>query len=245
MHDDYYVYVYCDPSRPGKWCTSTCTFLYEPFYVGEGRGRRLYEHLTEKGTTHKNNKIQKMLTNGITPYIFKLHEFLDFDTALQLETVLIQELGTVINIPTVPSGPLTNLMLGWRGNHIVSEETRQKRSASGKGKNKGKVSPNKGVPSPFKGQPRSEATKEKMKQGCAKRVPWSFTWLIEFEDGTPSITIKNLKAWCKDRGLVPLSLDHAGRANRFHRGLRATKCPATLDLTTNVEIEDLHKAPSD
>jgi hypothetical protein len=46
--NDFYVYVYCDPRKPGDYIYEKYKFLYEPFYVGKGRKRRWLEHLTLK-----------------------------------------------------------------------------------------------------------------------------------------------------------------------------------------------------
>lgn len=242
MNNIYYTYVYCDPRKPGVWKTGYFTFLFEPFYVGEGKNSRIFSHLRghRDKNLHKANKIQKIIREGFEPIIFKISDSLTGDQALSLEGKLIAELGTIHMIENIPVGPLTNLKISLGGKTIMSEEskrkisqskkgvrpaighsaeTRAKISASNKGKNAGKPAPNKGKTSPMRGKSRSMEDIEKIKLGCAKRMPWSKLWLIEFEDGQTPIQVHNLAKWCKENALIPNSVKGHG----FHRGIRAKK----------------------
>jgi len=40
----HYTYVMLDPREQGVWRYKDWTFVYRPFYVGKGKGRRMYEH---------------------------------------------------------------------------------------------------------------------------------------------------------------------------------------------------------
>lgn len=44
IQNKFYVYVYLDPRKPGKYKYGEYEFDYEPFYVGKGTGRRIRNH---------------------------------------------------------------------------------------------------------------------------------------------------------------------------------------------------------
>lgn len=58
----FYVYLYLDPRKPGNYSyqidDKTYHFDYEPFYVGEGKGERMYDHLRESHQNKKNSPIR-------------------------------------------------------------------------------------------------------------------------------------------------------------------------------------------
>ena len=57
----YYVYIYLDPRKPGKYYypNMDVCFLFEPFYVGKGKNKQMYSHLkeTKENTINKGNYI--------------------------------------------------------------------------------------------------------------------------------------------------------------------------------------------
>ena len=64
--NEFYVYCYMDPRKPGKYTYDglDICFLYEPFYIGFGKEKRIKSHLTKfelnnenriKHNTKKNN----------------------------------------------------------------------------------------------------------------------------------------------------------------------------------------------
>jgi hypothetical protein len=76
-----YVYIYSDP-RNGK-----------PFYVGKGRGNRIFSHLKKSGETEKFEKIEKIQKTGREPKIEILRYGLSDSEAKLLEASTIDLLG--------------------------------------------------------------------------------------------------------------------------------------------------------
>lgn len=128
--NDYYVYVYLDPRKPGKYKYGKYRFPYEPIYVGKGKEKRIYApHTSNFLTKGKINKIE-LSNNKIIPK--KVYEGLSHEQSLKREKELIKLIGR-INIKT---GTLTNLTDGGQGNEgwIVSEETKKKISIANTGR---------------------------------------------------------------------------------------------------------------
>jgi hypothetical protein len=189
MNNEFYVYIYLDPRKPGEYKYDEYSFNYEPFYVGKGKGNRMYDHINEVRDTYKNNKIQKILSEeyNLENYIIKIEDYMEEQDAFDLEIEMISLIGRL----DLETGPLTNLTDGGEGSsgrlntketkekisnslkgHKVSEETRKKQSKIKKGKepwNKGKknsqVAWNKGKKNIY-----SEETKKKMSEAVKNRV---------------------------------------------------------------------------
>lgn len=77
----YYVYVYSDPDTK------------EPFYVGKGKGNRVFQHLDDQSETDKANKINEIRRRGKEPTIEILVHGLDNKTALKVEAAAIDLIG--------------------------------------------------------------------------------------------------------------------------------------------------------
>lgn len=65
----YYVYLYLNVEENVNISIDGFKFKYRPIYVGKGKGRRMYHHLTEcMNDNSKNylfwNKLRKMIING-------------------------------------------------------------------------------------------------------------------------------------------------------------------------------------
>ena len=132
----FYVYVYLDPRKPGKFKYGEYEFDYEPFYVGKGEGDRYKTHLTEsslksKDNPFKNNVIKKIIKEtGNIPKIIKYRINITELEAFELETKMIKVIGR----RNIRTGPLTNLTDGGEGcsGRIITDETKEKLSISNK-----------------------------------------------------------------------------------------------------------------
>ncbi|SDN61158.1 hypothetical protein SAMN04487897_103336 [Paenibacillus sp. yr247] len=90
----YYVYIYSDPDTE------------EIFYVGKGKGNRVFSHLNEQTESEKIKKINAIRGNGKEPKIeILLHGIDDEITALKVEASVIDLLG---------KDRLTNKVRGWQ-----------------------------------------------------------------------------------------------------------------------------------
>lgn len=126
------VYALLDPRKLGVWMTSFYTFMYEPFYIGEGKISRPTDHLKDETRSHKTNRIKEIILENLQPIVVILAENLSKDESIDIETQFIKELGTRQSIDEVKRGPLTNQRLyGKRG--TISDETKAKMSASKRG----------------------------------------------------------------------------------------------------------------
>jgi hypothetical protein len=148
MENEYYVYIYFDPRKPGKYVYGEYEFDYEPFYVGKGFGHRDIEHLREsrlrKGNFLKNNVIKDILGCGLEPLIIRFISGVSEQDALNFEKELISKIGRL----DLKLGPLTNKNNGDSKGRIISDEFKDKQS--------------KIMIDYFKDNPISEETKEKI-----------------------------------------------------------------------------------
>ena len=113
----HYTYVYLDPSKPGNfYYRDDIKFDFEPFYIGEGKNKRMYDHLNEaikkefivKGNRHKFYRIKQIIALNHIPIIMKLKDNITEEDALAYETELILLIGR----RDLGRGPLTNLTDG-------------------------------------------------------------------------------------------------------------------------------------
>jgi hypothetical protein len=119
MEKKYYIYIYLNPLKPGKFNYQDLNFDFEPIYVGKGTGKRIHNHLTS--CQNKNNKagyrrlfyqkLRKIIKSGFSPIIITLKENLSEKEAFVLETELISKIGRRI----MKEGPLCNNSKGGEG----------------------------------------------------------------------------------------------------------------------------------
>ena len=111
-----------DPRKPGRYYydgINVC-FLWEPFYIGCGKGTRVNEHLSnyelnsEKRINHnriKNKKFKDILSENLKPISSILFNNLKKDLSRKIEISLIDKIGRIIK----KNGPLANISDGGDG----------------------------------------------------------------------------------------------------------------------------------
>lgn len=130
----FYVYVYLDPRKCGKYVYGEYEFEYEPFYVGKGYGERYKWHLYESKCDRrygrvngfKINKINKIKKDtGLDPIIIKYKTDMTESNAIELEIDMIASIGRI----GLKCGPLVNGTDGGEGasGRIVTEEQRERK----------------------------------------------------------------------------------------------------------------------
>lgn len=176
--NNYYVYLYLDPRKPGNYVYKDLKLDYEPFYVGKGKRDRHLSHLNEnnlKPNNPKNKKIKKIIEFKLKPIIIKFLTNISEEEAISNEIKLISLIGR----KDLKNGPLTNLTNGGDGlsGHIFSETHREKLTNRKLGKKlteshkqnisnsiKGEKNPLYGKISHLKDKPRSIVTKMKISE---------------------------------------------------------------------------------
>jgi len=146
MNNIYYVYIYLDTRKEGKYLYENLSFNYEPFYVGMGKNNRCFSGIKYGGSPYKKNKIKKIINNGFEIEIIKISKDIEFDNATKLEIDTISKIGR----SDLDKGPLVNLTDGGEGTLNMSEESKIKKSKK------------------LKGKKHSEETKEKMRKSRKK-----------------------------------------------------------------------------
>lgn len=115
----YYIYIYLNPLKPGKYQYKNFEFEFEPFYVGLGKKKRIDRHIEyakykerkNEYKTLKDNIILKILKNEKDPIRFKLYENITLESAIRLEKCLIKLIGR----RDKKLGTLSNLTDGGEG----------------------------------------------------------------------------------------------------------------------------------
>lgn len=126
----FYVYVYLDPRKPGKYKYGSYEFEYEPFYVGKGSGLR---YIDNRRSGYFKNKINKIKESELKPIIIKVKDLLFEQEAFCLEIELIKLIGRI----NMNNGPLINFTDGGEGvsGCVYTEERKRKLSKRMSGKN--------------------------------------------------------------------------------------------------------------
>ena len=128
---NYYVYIYLNPLKEGKYSFGKHQFNFEPFYVGKGKGIRYKVHLTviDKLNKLKQRIIDKIKTKNKNPIIIKLYENITDYSALRLEKYLINKigrrdlkLGSLANLTNGGDGTSGTIYTRERRNNMISNK---------------------------------------------------------------------------------------------------------------------------
>jgi DNA-binding NarL/FixJ family response regulator len=102
-----YVYVYMNPFKKLEneiildICEEKFKFDYEPFYIGKGKGNRMFEHLKSNKSdvnTDKIDIINEITDSGSEPIIRIIKNGLTEYEAYTLENIIITRLNNLTNI---------------------------------------------------------------------------------------------------------------------------------------------------
>jgi hypothetical protein len=130
MKNKYYIYVFLDSSKPGKYIYDDIEFQYEPFYIGKGCDDRIKSSLFDRESPFKVNKINKLKNNNIDIISIKIYENLENKQSLEVEKETIRKIGR----RDFGNGPLVNQTDGGDGrlNSPHSLDTKRKISETKK-----------------------------------------------------------------------------------------------------------------
>lgn len=176
--NDFYVYCFLDPRKPGKYVFGEYVFDHEPIYVGKGKGNRITRHfyLYKIINSRFYSKMKAIINSNNEPIYLFLKEQLLEKESLKFEKEMIKIIGRKEN-----NGTLTNLTDGGEGisGFKMSDESKQKMSDKKIGKKIGDMSnetklkisiSKKGCLSPMKGKSHTNESKQKMSEKAKQRL---------------------------------------------------------------------------
>ena len=130
--NNFYLYVYLDPRKPGTYQFNELSFNFEPIYLGKGKGNRdMYHHKYYCDNEILNRKLKKIRDLDLEPIIMRIVEHLLEADALLKETEMIKSIGRL----NLLEGTLCNLTNGGEGcaGLIQTAEHKQKNSIKNQG----------------------------------------------------------------------------------------------------------------
>lgn len=164
---EYYVYVYLDPRKLGRYVYGDYKFLHEPIYVGKGKRKRAYYF------ENRNYVLRLKLEEIGKPIILIITKQLTESESLSLEKKLIASIGR----KDLVTGPLCNLSEGGKGSsgYKLTEETKGRMSKAQK-LQKPSEETKKKISKSLQGRvngPRPKEIKRKISKTLEGRTPWN------------------------------------------------------------------------
>jgi hypothetical protein len=164
----YYIYLFLDKSKPGKFIYDDIEFDYEPFYVGKGTGNRIKSSILDRESPFKVNKIHKIKNSGGEIVSIKLYENLENNESLEIEKMIISKigrrdlgLGTLVNQTDGGDGRLSSPHNQETKNKISNTKKSQNLSTLHRDETKEYLKEiNKGDKNPMFGKKHSDEVKE-------------------------------------------------------------------------------------
>ena len=125
MNKIFYVYIYLDPRKPGKYKYEKYKFNYEPIYVGKGKDSRIFDF------KRRNVLLKRKLNKCFEPVYLIFKDNMTEDKAFIEEKKLIATIGHL----DLKRGPLCNLIDGGEGvsGLIWTEDHRRNLGKTNKG----------------------------------------------------------------------------------------------------------------
>lgn len=130
--NNFYIYVYLDPRKPGTYNFNNLTFYFEPIYLGKGKGNRdMYHHKYYCDNAILQRKLKKIRDLDLEPIIMRIIDQLPEADALIKEVELIKTIGRL----NLSKGTLCNLTDGGEGcaGLVQTLEHKKKNSIKNKG----------------------------------------------------------------------------------------------------------------
>jgi len=229
----FYVYVYLDPRKSGKFIYGKYIFDYEPFYIGKGRGSRAYIHLKHICSNNKYfyNKINKILREtGKNPIILKYKEDLVENVSFEFEKEMIDIIGR----KDLKRGPLCNLTDGGEGisGYKRSDEQKQRMKIT----NKNKISDigRKNMSKSHFGLHHSKETKKKMSESATgiKNHNCIYNYYLTKENGE-IIKIEALKEFMRQNEQYKNLMDYCNKNKKYKDIINIRKVLKLNDRISN------------
>jgi hypothetical protein len=154
--NNFYVYVWLDPRKPGKYKYGKYRFSFKPFYVGAGKGKRFKNFFDTNARTKKVFNYAKEIRKETkrNPISEILHSNLTKEESFFYEKLIISTIGRQYN----NSGVLLNITEGGIGikgyNHTADTKKKIAR---------------KGISNSFYGKKHTLESRIKMSQSQSKR----------------------------------------------------------------------------
>lgn len=234
----FYVYVYLDPRKFGRYVYSEYEFEYEPFYVGMGHGCRKDRHLKNAFNNHMNSKVKKIQSEvGHLPFVILYKENIFQKDAFELEMRMIKSIGR----SDLKLGPLCNHTDGGDGMRNPSTETRYKISSSQLGRKPW----NKGIKNCFSKETILKTSKSHQKysnmviENIRKMRKQGYSWKkISEHIGIPTRTIRD---HCKDIKIIQVPKFSNGIKECARKMRREGKSWSMISKELNIGMSTIRK----